>query len=83
MKKRTDQLASPTLAEIYYKQGDLKRAIYVLRQALLNNPVNLDARLMLEKWEREFFENTTLEQRKQIEDKLKQIMKVIGKESRG
>jgi len=82
MKEREDQLASPTLAELYYKQGDIKRAIYVLKNVLSNNPGNLKARLLLQEWEKQFFRNATFEERKAKAERLGQIMEIIRKEKR-
>jgi|GEM_PF-1913774 tetratricopeptide (TPR) repeat protein len=80
MPAEKDQLSSPTLAELYYKQGDRKKAIEVLRQALKNQPGNMDARRKLQEWEKQLEKDLDKEERKKRLDKLKRILDVIRKE---
>ena len=75
-----DPLASRTLAELYYKQGDLKKAIEVLKQALENQPGNMDARQELRKWEKQLFQSAADEERKKSLGRVERILEVIRKE---
>jgi len=77
---REDQLASPTLAELYYQQGDLRKAIEVLRQVLKNQPGNLKARELLQNREKEWFQLRPVEEKKESAERLGQIMERIRKE---
>lgn len=80
MPEERDQLASPTLAELYYKQGDTRKAIEVLRQVLENQPGNMDARRKLQEWEKQLERDVDEEERKKRLDKLKRVLEVIQKE---
>ena len=75
-----DLLASRTLAELYYKQGDLKKAIEVLKQTLENQPANMDARQELCKWEKQLFQSVADEERKKSLGRLERILEAIRKE---
>lgn len=82
MPRARDQLASPTLAQLYYQQGNLEKAIEILKEVLKNNPGNLKVRETLEQWEAEWFRSATPEQRRARAQKLNQILEQVRKERR-
>ncbi len=78
-----DQLASSTLAELYFRQGDLKKALEVLGQVLAGNPGDLKARELKEKWEKEWFRQIPSPEKKEFADKLARVIEIIRKEREG
>jgi len=74
------QLASPTLAELYFKQGQPYRAIQVLNEFLAGHPENEKARRRLAEMEKELFRGAEEQERKEKIQALKQILAMIGKE---
>jgi hypothetical protein len=78
-----DQLASPTLAELYYKQGNLGMAIRVLNEVLALRPENLEIRARVHEMEREFFKAMDAGDRDETIRKLSKILEAVRKERRG
>lgn len=74
------QLASPTLAELYLKQGQPYRAVQVLSEFVAGHPENENARRRLAEMEKELFSAAAEQERKEKIQALKKILAMIGKE---
>jgi hypothetical protein len=83
MADEQDQLASPTLAELYLKQGSPGKAVQVLSQALARRPEDMDLRRKLTDAEQEWFKLTEAGGRKELVKKLSQVLEAVRKERRG
>jgi hypothetical protein len=75
-----DELASPTVAELYYRQGDIDRAIRVMKESLVAHPENLKSRERLAEMEKALFLKEDLESRGKRILKLQQVLDLVGKE---
>jgi len=75
-----DRLASVTLAELYFKQGDLAGAIRVLKEVLVANPGSQKARARLVLLEGLAFRSAGGDLRKERIRKLGQILERVRKE---
>lgn len=74
------ELASPTLADLYYQQGEIEKAILTLKEFLARNPHQLKARERLKELEEEFFKSSSPEQKSQKIYLLNQMLERIKKE---
>jgi Flp pilus assembly protein TadD len=78
-----DRLASPTLAELYVRQGDLGQAVRILKQVLALNPGNASARARLGELEERIFADTEPEARREKVRRLKAVLERVRKEKSG
>ena len=78
---KIDPIASPTLAELYFQQGNIDKAIEVLKNFLKAHPENDKARARLRQMEEERFLRLSEEQRKAKAERLKRILEALRKES--
>ena len=83
MANESGQLASPTLAELYYKQGDLARAIQVIREVWARRPENQELRARLQEMEQEFFKVMDAADKNEMVRKLSKILELVRKERDG
>ena len=82
MADERDRLASPTLAELYYKQGSLGMAIRVLNEVLARRPENQEHRARLREMELEFLKVMDAADKQEIVRKLSKILEQVRKERR-
>ena len=82
MANERDQLASPTLAELYYKQGSLGKAIQVLKEVLIRHPEIQENRARLLEMELELFRVMDAGNKQEIVRKLNKILEQVRKERR-
>lgn len=78
-----DQIASPTLAELYYKQADIGKAVRVLKEVLARNPENQGVRSRLREMELEFLKVMDAGNKNQIIRKLNKVLMLVRKERLG
>ena len=74
------ELASPTLAEVYYQQGEIEKAILTLEKFLAKNPHQLKTRERLKELERELFQTSSPEKRQEKIQILTRMLERIKKE---
>jgi len=75
-----DQLASPTLAELYYRQGDSKKALEILADFLVMHPENEKAACRRNEIEKEFFHSATGQEGKERIRNLLTMLELVRKE---
>ena len=75
-----DQLASPTLAELYYRQGDAKKALEILSNFLALHPGNEKAACRKNEIEKEFFHSATGQEGKERIRNLRRMLDLVRKE---
>lgn len=78
-----DALVSPTLAELYYKQADLGKAILILIEFLVRRPEEHAVRSRLKEMEEEFLQKTDAGRRNRIVSRLNEILELVRKERVG
>jgi ribosomal protein S20 len=83
MADEDDQIASPTLAELYYKQDDIGKAVRVLKEVLARNPENQGVRSRLREMELEFLKVMDAGNKNQIIRKLNKVLMLVRKERLG
>ena len=77
------ELASPTLAEVYYQQGEIEEAILTLEKFLAKNPHQLKVKERLKELERELFQTSSPEKRQEKIQILTRMLERIKKELAG
>jgi len=75
-----NELASPTLAEVYYQQGEIEEAILTLEKFLAKNPHQLKVKERLKELERELFQTSSPEKRQEKIQILTRMLERIKKE---
>jgi len=80
MAREKDPIASPTLAELYFQQGNINKAIEALREFLKIHPENDRARDRLKEMEEEMVLKLSEEERRERAEKLKRILETLRKE---
>jgi len=80
MAREKDPIASPTLAELYFQQGNINKAIEVLKEFLKLHPENGKARDRLREMEEARFLKLGEEERMKKAQKLRRILETLRKE---
>ena len=80
MMYQENELASPTLAEVYYQQGEIEEAILTLEKFLAKNPHQLKVKERLKELERELFQTSSPEKRQEKIQILTRMLERIKKE---
>lgn len=75
-----DELASPTLAELYFQQGDIGRAVAILKEVLAGHPENAKARMRLLEMESRLVKSADADSRQEKVRRLKAILERVRKE---